>query len=77
MINILRPTWYLIDWDRAQTLDDVKFILSKLELGISDRHTQFEQLKPFLRINPVPPDEEARRGRLVERPASEEEVEAR
>lgn len=44
---------HLIDWDKVVALEDLRFlvdnILTHLQLGVTDKHPNFEKLKRFLK----------------------------
>ena len=47
-----QPQWYPIDWDKVETLQDVKVILKNMGLGCQDNAPNYQELKQFLSDNP-------------------------
>ena len=43
------PTQYHIDFDKVQTIDDIKVILDSLYLIIYDNHENFDKIKHLLK----------------------------
>lgn len=43
--------YYPIDWDEVETLDDIIKILKELEIVIGEHANNFEELKPYLKID--------------------------
>jgi glutaredoxin-related protein len=42
------PVCYKIDWDKVETLEDLKNIVKALEMQVWDNHPKFETLKEYL-----------------------------
>jgi hypothetical protein len=42
------PKWYSINWDKVETLEDVKLIIQAVGIKIADDHKDFQNLKYFL-----------------------------
>lgn len=49
--NVILPTqnWYAFNWDKVQSLDDIKNILSQLGMTVSDMAPGYENLKKYLK----------------------------
>jgi hypothetical protein len=43
-----KPKWRLIDWDKVNTVKDVKVILSHMGLGCSEDAPAFVELEKYL-----------------------------
>lgn len=43
------PTIYEIDWDKVETLHDLKEIVKALKMEVWDIHPAFETLKQYLK----------------------------
>jgi hypothetical protein len=42
------PKWYSINWDKVDTINDIKCIIKSLDIKIADDHKDFQNLKRFL-----------------------------
>jgi len=42
--------WYVIDYDKVKTIDDIKIILKAMDIGISDLNPNFHEMKYFLKL---------------------------
>ena len=42
------PKWYSIDWDKVDTINDIKRIIKAVDIKIADDHKDFQNLKHFL-----------------------------
>jgi hypothetical protein len=40
--------WYSIDWDKVDTINDIKRIIKAVDIKIADDHKDFQNLKYFL-----------------------------
>jgi hypothetical protein len=40
--------WYSIDWDKVNTINDIKCIIKAVDIKIADDHKDFQNLKYFL-----------------------------
>lgn len=43
------PTQYEVDWDKVETLEDMKLILKSLYIIIYDNHEDFKKFKHLLK----------------------------
>ena len=48
MQSLQEPLWFPIDWDKVESLDDIKFILKNMALGCSNQAPSFNDLKKYL-----------------------------
>jgi hypothetical protein len=42
------PKWYSIDWDKVNTIDDIRRIIKAVDIKIADDHKDFQNLKYLL-----------------------------
>lgn len=47
-----KPNWYPIDWDKVQSIDDLKFIISNMGLGCQEDAPNYQGLKKYLSDTP-------------------------
>jgi len=43
-----QPRWYPIDWDKVNTIKDIKIIMSNMGLGCQDNAPNYNDLKKYL-----------------------------
>lgn len=48
VVEVRDPKWIPIDWDKVQTIEDIKIIMANMGLGCHENSPNFEQLKKFL-----------------------------
>ena len=48
MQSLQEPLWFPIDWDKVETLEDMKFIIKNMGLGCSNQAPSYAELKKYL-----------------------------
>jgi hypothetical protein len=48
MQSMQEPLWFPIDWDKVETLEDMKFIIKNMGLGCSNQAPSYAELKKYL-----------------------------
>jgi hypothetical protein len=48
MQSMQEPLWFPIDWDKVETLEDMKFIIKNMGLGCSNQAPSYTELKKYL-----------------------------
>jgi hypothetical protein len=43
-----QPQWFPIDWNKVETLEDIKVILKNMGLGCQDNAPNYQELKKYL-----------------------------
>jgi len=46
--SMQEPLWFPIDWDKVETLEDMKFIIKNMGLGCSNQAPSYNELKKYL-----------------------------
>ncbi len=49
-IELKRPELYEIDWDKINTLSELKFVLSSLNITFTLSYERYEKVKEFLKL---------------------------
>jgi hypothetical protein len=53
MQSVQEPLWFPIDWDKVETLEDMKFIIKNMGLGCSNQAPSYAELKKYLSDKPT------------------------
>jgi len=40
--------WYTIDWDKVQTIEEVKTVLKALDIRVGEKNKHLDSMKEFL-----------------------------
>jgi hypothetical protein len=51
--TVQESLWFPIDWDKVETLEDMKFIIKNMGLGCSNQAPSYEELKKYLSDTPT------------------------